>query len=55
MCIFHVFWECTRLTVVDVSDIEMASKGMGELTKHRIVRITNEAFDQGGVLTQADV
>jgi hypothetical protein len=44
-----------RLTVVDTSDIEIASMGMRELIKHRIVRITNEAFDQGGVLTQADL
>ena len=44
-----------RLTIVDESDIEIASKGMNELIKHRIVRVTNEAFDQGGVLTQADI
>ena len=44
-----------RLTVVNESDIQLASKGMNELMKHRIVRITNEAFDQGGLLTQADI
>lgn len=44
-----------RLTIVDGSDIEIASKGMNELIKHRIIRVTNEAFDQGGVPTQADV
>lgn len=44
-----------RLTVVDVGDIELASRGMDELAHRRIIRITNEAFDQGGVLTQADI
>ena len=43
------------LTVVDESDIAYASHGRIDLLKHRIVRITNQAFDQGGVLTQADV
>ena len=43
------------LTIVDLSDIEIASMGINELTKHRIIRITNEAFDQGGLLTQADI
>ena len=44
-----------RLTVVHESDIQITTQGMNELIKHRIVRITNEAFDQGGLLTQADV
>jgi len=44
-----------RLTIVNESDIQLTSKGMNELEKQRIVRITNEAFDQGGLLTQADV
>jgi hypothetical protein len=44
-----------RLTIVDESDIKVASKGINELIKHRIVKITNEAFDQGGILTQADL
>ena len=44
-----------RLTVVHESDLEVISSGMNELCKHRIVRITNEALDQGAVLTQADL
>lgn len=44
-----------KLTVMDISDIETLSQGKKELAKHRILRVTNEAFDQGGVLTQADV
>ena len=44
-----------KLTIVDETDIEMISKGMKELLKHRIVRVTNEAYDQGAVLTQADL
>ena len=44
-----------RLTVVSLEDTKYASKSIEKLTKHRIVRITNEAFDQGGLLTQADL
>ena len=44
-----------RLTVTHESDIEIASRGINELIRHRIIRITTEAFDQGGVLTQADI
>ena len=44
-----------RLTVVENSDIELASESQDKLLKHRIVRLSNEAFDQGGVLTQADI
>lgn len=44
-----------RLTVTETSDIEIASKDMNELMKKRIIRLTNEAFDQGALLTQADL
>ena len=44
-----------RLTVVSLEDTYYASKSIEELTKQRIVRITNEAFDQGALLTQADL
>ncbi|MEW5937368.1 MAG: DUF1670 domain-containing protein [Candidatus Thermoplasmatota archaeon] len=44
-----------RLTLFSLEDIPYASKDIGELTKRRIERLTNEAFDQGGLLTQADL
>ena len=44
-----------RLTVFALEDIYYASKGIDELNKQRIIRITNEAFDQGALLTQADL
>jgi len=44
-----------RLTISCKEDIIYASKDIKELTKQRIVRVTNEAFDQGGLLTQADL
>lgn len=44
-----------RLTIFDASDLEAVKEGMPALERHRIVRITNEAYDQGGVLTQADL
>jgi hypothetical protein len=43
------------LTLYDPSDLEVIKTGMVELQRHRILRITNEAYDQGGVLTQADL
>ena len=43
------------LTLFDPSDFEAIKNGMVELQRHRILRITNEAYDQGGVLTQADL
>jgi biotin operon repressor len=36
-------------------DIESAMVSQDELLKNRIVRLTNEAFDQGALLTQADL
>jgi len=44
-----------RLTIFSLEDINYASKGIEELNKQRIVRITNEAFDQGALLTQTDL
>ena len=44
-----------RLTISCNEDIIHASKDIKELTKQRIIRVTNEAFDQGGLLTQADL
>ena len=44
-----------RLTIFDQSDLDVLKQGMPALERYRIVRITNEAYDQGGVLTQADL
>ena len=44
-----------RLTIVCTEDLRYASLDIQELIKQRIVRITNETFDQGGLLTQADL
>jgi DNA-binding Lrp family transcriptional regulator len=45
-----------KLTIVDLEDVVTTSqKGVREMVKSRIVRITEEAFSQGGTLTQADV
>ena len=44
-----------RLTLYDPSDLEVVIKSTVDLQRHRIIRITNEAYDQGGVLTQADL
>jgi Protein of unknown function (DUF1670). len=44
-----------RLTLFDPSDLEVIINGTVYLQRHRIIRITNEAYDQGGVLTQADL
>ena len=44
-----------RITLYDQSDLEVVRNGIPALQKHRIIRITNEVFDQGGVLTQADL
>jgi hypothetical protein len=44
-----------RLTIFHQSDLDTLKQGMPALVRHRIVRITNEAYDQGGVLTQADL
>jgi len=44
-----------RLTLVHSSDIDSLNNGTAELTRQRIVRLTNEAYDQGGLLTQADL
>jgi len=44
-----------RLTLFSLEDVPYASENITELTKQRIVRLTNEAFDQGALLTQADL
>jgi DNA-binding Lrp family transcriptional regulator len=44
-----------RLTLVSTEDVPVISRDTGELTRRRIVRLANEAFDQGGLLTQADL
>jgi len=44
-----------RLTITCTEDLRHASQDIHELIKQRIVRVTNEAFDQGGLLTQADL
>ena len=45
-----------KLTVLDSDDIKVASlKGIHELIKFKIIRIVEEAYEQGGALTQADI
>lgn len=45
-----------KLTVLDSDDIKVASlKGIHELLKFKIIRIVEEAYEQGGALTQADI
>jgi len=45
-----------KLTIFDPDDLVVASQqGIQEMMKERIIRIVEEAYDQGGALTQADV
>jgi hypothetical protein len=45
-----------KLTVFDPDDLIVASNnGIQAIIKERIIRIVEEAYDQGGTLTQADV
>ena len=44
-----------KLTIFSPEDLELASKSQNELIRERIVRLTNEAMDQGALLTQADL
>jgi hypothetical protein len=44
-----------KLTLFSPEDIKYASISQHELLKQRIIRISNEAMDQGGLLTQADL
>jgi len=44
-----------RLTLMSKDDIKAAIKSQDELLKNRIVRLANEALDQGVYLTQADL
>ena len=41
-----------KLTIFSPEDLELASKSQNELIRERIVRLTNEAMDQGALLTQ---
>jgi len=45
-----------KLSIFDPDDIHVSSnKGIKEMNKSRIIRIVEEAFDQGGALTQSDI
>jgi hypothetical protein len=44
-----------RLTLFSPDDVEVVSSSTHDVIKNRIVRLTNEAFDQHGLLTQADL
>jgi hypothetical protein len=44
-----------KLTLFSPEDLELASESQNELIRARIVRLTNEAMDQGALLTQADL
>lgn len=45
-----------KLTIFDPDDLIVASgKGIQAMIQQRIIRIVEEAYDQGGTLTQADV
>lgn len=44
-----------RLTLISRDDVAAASKSQDELLKNRIVRLANEALEQGVYLTQADL
>lgn len=44
------------LTLHTPSDLDIAQQqGLAEMRRHRIVRLCNEALDQGGLLTQEDL
>ena len=48
-------FKTVKLTIFSEDDVEYAKKSQKELLKNRIVRLTNEAFEQGTLLTQADL
>ena len=48
-------FKTVKLTIFSQDDVEDAKKSQRELLKNRIVRLTNEAFEQGTLLTQADL
>ena len=48
-------FKTVKLTILSQDDVEDAKKSQKELLKNRIVRLTNEAFEQGTLLTQADL
>lgn len=48
-------FKTVKLTIFSQDDVEDAKKSQRELLKNRVVRLTNEAFEQGTLLTQADL
>jgi CTP-dependent riboflavin kinase len=48
-------FKTVKLTIFSQDDLEDAKKSQRELLKNRVVRLTNEAFEQGTLLTQADL
>ena len=48
-------FKTVKLTMFSQDDVEDAKKSQRELLKNRIVRLTNETFEQGTLLTQADL
>ena len=48
-------FKTVKLTLFSQDDVEDAKKSQRELLKNRIVRLTNEAVEQGTLLTQADL
>ena len=48
-------FKTVKLTIFSEDDVEDAKKSQKELLKNRIVRLTNEALEQGTLLTQADL
>jgi len=48
-------FKTVKLTLFSQDDVEAAKKSQKELLKNRIVRLTTEAFEQGTLLTQADL
>lgn len=48
-------FKTVKLTIFSQDDVEDAKTSQKELLKNRIVRLTNEAFEQGTLLTQADL
>lgn len=44
-----------RLTVDDEEDVELLRKGVSEVRMNNILRLTREAYEQGGLLSQEDL
>ena len=45
-------FKTVKLTILSQDDVEDAKKSQKEPLKNRIVRLTNEALEQGTLLTQ---